>query len=324
MSRSALVLALALGLLVGGSPPRADACARVYRAAEPVVLEGEEALIVWDPETRTEHFIRSGLFSGATADFGFLVPTPSRPELGEVPGAIFSQLYDVYHAPPLAPRRRGGGGGRGVRTRALTAPSVRVLEQRVVAGLDATVLAAADAGALDRWLAQHGYPAGPELRAWLAPYVERGWIVTAFRYDPAGSAGAFASSAVRMSFETDRPFFPYSEPAGGDHRPRPFRVSVIAPTRTRAMRPFRGRVGYADALSPSLARSLLAGVLPSYPFGEAGAFLTVHDEPRSVRGSEDLFFRPAQNVRRRSTLRTRIVGHGAPRPPTRSIQDLAF
>ncbi|MFO0618419.1 MAG: hypothetical protein U0414_37845 [Polyangiaceae bacterium] len=43
------------------------------RGAE-VAIANEEAGIVWDAKTKTEHFIRTARF---VSSFGFLVPTPS-------------------------------------------------------------------------------------------------------------------------------------------------------------------------------------------------------------------------------------------------------
>ena len=48
----------------------------------------ESAVIVWEGATRTEHFVRRATFATTAADFGFLVPTPSKPELAEVVKAV--------------------------------------------------------------------------------------------------------------------------------------------------------------------------------------------------------------------------------------------
>jgi hypothetical protein len=276
-----------------------------------VQIAGEEALVIWDPRARREHFIRTADFDPTDDDFGFLVPTPTRPELAAAPDRIFNELFDVYRArdpiatPQAPPGARSAPG-------AATAPSVMVLERRTVAGLDAAVLAASDAGALDRWLAERGYPSGPELARWLEPYVARGWIVTAFRISPGAERRRFATSAVRMSFETTRPFFPYSEPqhAGPRGRGRPFRVSVVAPYRVRALegeRPWGARVGYAGrpgGLGPIVGRPLATSVTPS-------SWLTVFDEPRSVRGASDVYFERDESAREvSSTIRTQILSAG--------------
>lgn len=295
-----LVLAGALGAAALHAPSAA-ACAGVGRHGF-VTQTGEEALIVWDAAARQQHFIRTAAFPGMTEDFGFLVPTPTRPELGEVDQDVFQRLFALYQAP--LPRAKNGHGVK-------SAPqTVEVLERRVVAGLDAAVLRAEDPAALQGWLAKHGYPASDTLRAWLAPYVEKKWIVTAFRVAPqapgqAAGQGEVQMKAVRMSFQTDAPFFPYSEPQREGATPRPFRVSVVATERMQVKGSgWGGDVGYAGQPGEALSK-LVADVAPK---AAVGAWLTVFDEPASVRGREDLTFeRAAEQEPVRSSLRTRLT-----------------
>ena len=289
--RRALALAcLALLAASGSPPPSVEACAAVGRRG-PIPIVGEEALIVWDAERREEHFVRRASFAGASGDFGFLVPTPTRPTLADVDDAVFERLFRIYRRPdppsrfptPMGARRSAMGG---------PGSSVRVIERRVVAGLDAAVLEASDEDALLGWLAANGYPATAALRDWFAPYVRARWRITAFKLDPGGARTA-RSRAVRMSFRTTEPFFPYSEPPEEDAAPRPFRVSVVAPTRVEAhegAEPWTARVGYADR--PSTLRDALRGAVPEAALAET-RWLTVFDDPRSERGPVDLAFAPA-------------------------------
>ncbi|MBX9580968.1 MAG: DUF2330 domain-containing protein, partial [Gemmataceae bacterium] len=139
---AAILLALAARLAT------APACAPAPRPGERVEVAEETALIVWDPATKTEHFVRKGSFRTTAQDFGFLVPTPTKPDLGEADGAVFDRLAAVT-APQVEYRR-------GTRTRpkraevasravgaAAPAPKgeVEVLGQQKVGGYDATVIA---------------------------------------------------------------------------------------------------------------------------------------------------------------------------------------
>lgn len=273
----------------------------------PIKVRGEEALIVWDPATKTEHLIRRASFADAPAEFAFLVPTPGKPELGEVPIAVFDRLYARYKAPE--PRALRSAPSNGPIAAAAEPQSVEVVAHRVVAGLDATVLRASDPRALDQWLASHKYPSGPAIAAWLVPYVKRGAYVTAFKL--AGGAGAAASpnpqTAVRMTFTTETPMFPYSEPTKGS--PRPFRLSVIAPSKMAGAvdgKPWKAAVGFAAPLSEDETHELLDGVTPRS--GHKSSFLTVFDEPGSVRGAADLLLAPTSDrARVSSTIHTKIV-----------------
>ncbi len=335
MRRSALLVLCALALFAGASAPRptpVEACATVSASPQPIEIAGEEALILWQPETGTEHFIRRAGFAGASRDFGFLVPTPTQPELGEVPAGIFGRLFDVYKRPP--PRRRVRSRERGAlastASREVQSPWVDVVEQRTVAGLDTAVLRASDGAALNGWLSQHGYPSSEPLQRWIAPYVAEGWYVTAFRYDP-GSGGTIASQAVRMSFATERPFYPYSEPPSRAPA-RPLRVSLVAPTRMQGRvgrRRWRARVGYADTPGADRLRRALDGAVPALHVDD-DTWLTVFDEPRSRRGDADLYFDPAPQQRAVApTLTERIVlAHPlapdapAPRPRRRGTAEV--
>jgi hypothetical protein len=84
-----------------------------------------------------------------------------------------------------------------------------------VAGFNAVVLEATSAGALVKWLNQRGYFFSPEVQAWVEPYVKQNWKITALKVAKGkdGTQGTnVAAAALRMTFKTDRPLFPYREP----------------------------------------------------------------------------------------------------------------
>lgn len=305
------------------APRRARACALAPRANESVVISGEEALIVWLPSEGKEHFIRTASFEGASADFGFLVPTPSRPTFTEAPERIFRRLFDIYKE--RRPARRSMAARSRTRSATGGAPTVRVVDQQQVAGLEATVLESNDAAALNTWLGEHAYPSNPELEGYFAPYIERGWLMNAFRYDPSAEARAprvFASRAITLSFDTQRPYFPYAEPQSrGPRRGRPFRVSVLAPYRVAGRvgdAAYRGRVGYAAPLSRARLERLLRGTgVPRASLPDS-MWLTVFDEPRSHRGTEGLYFVEAPDQSRvRARLSQRLGVRATRRRPPR-------
>lgn len=293
--RLALVVLSVLAIAFAATP-EASAC--IGLSAEGVVpVRGEEALIVWDEASHTEHFVRSARFDRMARDFGFIVPTPSEPTLTEVSERVFHRLYDFYRRPVM----RVAPGARARSADALGSMGdtggVEVVSETQVAGLTGTVLRATSPTALDGWLAEHGYATTPALGAWLAPYVEGGWYLTAFRVDPAGASGPVAMRAVRMSFHAERAFFPYSEPQTEGRRPRPFRVSVVAAGRVSARvgdGAWSARVGFARR--SRRLRAILDGVVPSEALPET-PWITTFDEPRSLRGTSDLYFEPSSETR---------------------------
>lgn len=282
------VVGLALMALIAGASHRSEACALAGGSTIQVRIDAEEALIVWDGAHHRQHFIRRADFHNAgRRPFGFLVPTPARPEIAEADEGVFARLAGIYSRP--TPRYHGGhsrsagGGGES---------SVEVVEVTRVAGLDATVLRATDANALAEWLRARGFSSRPGLATWLARYTSGAWHVTAFRYD-GGARAAFGSRAVRLSFDAARPFYPYAEPTDQSQESRRrLRLTVVSDARVRGVvgdAPWAARTGYAG--QPSLA-AVLRGAVPDGAVA-AGAWMTTFEERPSRRGERDLFFEAA-------------------------------
>ncbi len=142
-----ILLALAIVAIAElPNPPKAPACAPAPRRGESIDVNSEEAIVFYDAKTKTEHFIRRANFRTEAKDFGFLVPTPTKPELGETENYIFERL-DTATLPRHVP---SGNVKRIVQKRNLPtaaagtaerAPSVPViLDRKKVAGYDAVVL----------------------------------------------------------------------------------------------------------------------------------------------------------------------------------------
>lgn len=314
------VSAVALAALTAGlavRPPTAPACGVAPRPGDRVDVSDEAALIVWDPATRTEHFIRRGSFRTTAADFGFLVPTPSRPDLGPADPGVFDQLAAVT-APKVeyrtVPRpRRGDFGMVASAAPALKAGAVEVLEEKEFGEYKATVIAfrrgegeTVEAGAaeLGKWLKEKGYEFGPRLVDWLKPYVEKNWTLTAFQVK-GGPAGA-ALTPVRMSFTTDRPFYPYREPTPPPGKadeytpPRALRVFLVTPagrtagTLGTAPAGWPGRTAWADRLPAGRLDGVgTAAKLPAgLPAGDL--WLTEFEDRSSPRpATDEVYFGPA-------------------------------
>jgi hypothetical protein len=133
--------------------------------------------------------------------------------------------------------------------------AVTVLATQKIAGYDAVVLEASDAGALQKWLGDHGYASTDDLTQWLEVYVHQKWKITAFKIDSSQRDLAPRTSAVKMSFTTEQPFFPYREPASqrqvsyDDVVNRSLRIWFLGPERVR------GVVGTNTAWPAELRRS---------------------------------------------------------------------
>ncbi|HUQ75738.1 MAG TPA: DUF2330 domain-containing protein [Burkholderiales bacterium] len=273
------------------------ACAPVPGEGRFVRIASEEAIIIWDEGAQRQHFIRRASFDTDAKDFGFLVPTPNRPELAEAGNDAFAFLAAITLPFDRAARGKSDEAAKpaGPRPAAVT-----VLEQKVVAGYDAAVLEATDAKALDGWLKQHGYPSSPQLVAWYEPYIAGKWKITAFKIS--ADAPKVASSAVRMSFQTEKPFFPYREPASqgtaGKQDARLLRVYFLADARftgtVGANGAWDGRAVWSNNVEKEdVAYLLKLARLPSLA-GGGGRWLTEFEDRSSPRpGTDEVFFQRA-------------------------------
>lgn len=302
-----LVLAVLLPLAVLLLVPNADApgCAPAFHKGASVRIANESALIIWDASRKTEHFIRRGTFDTSTPDFGFLVPTPSEPELRDADDGVFDWLEEltkpeeIYHL--VSP---GGGARRTTVAGAAPAPTVAVLGEQRVAGFDAVKLKATDTRALLTWLKKHGYDSRPALETWLDRYVKDGWVITAFKIARApGMTGPNVSTkALRMTFKTDQPFYPYREPedmrSPGAHPGRFLRVFVLATEKVEGSlgktgSAWPGNTVWADTF-PRPPEELMTRLDLMGPPLPGGLKLTVFEDASSPRpGEEELFFRTA-------------------------------
>lgn len=272
--------------------PRAEACATVDHdpAALATGVTAERAIIVYDPSTKTEHFIRSATFlTKGSSDFGFIVPTPAPPTFGEVDQSVFGALADSYDAARPVKKQLHLTSVLAFTLKAdrsAREPSlVQELGTAHVAGMDVTVVKADDVAALEEWLSSHGFTKRPALTAWLEHYVQRGFVFSAFRY--AATGVTVTSKAARISFTTEVPLYPYLEPADSLPRSSALDVWFIGPER----REWQDEATASDPPSVWLASSKVA--IPdelSRLSGTSKPWVTLFHDERSTRPRGDVRF----------------------------------
>ncbi|MFO7562974.1 MAG: DUF2330 domain-containing protein [Enhygromyxa sp.] len=299
----------ALGLL---GPAVADACGSFFRSKrasseQTPSLAREKVLLIHDAELGRQHFVREVAFVRAREPFGFVVPTPTKPEVAEVKTTPFTKLRALFPFSPSSrgPQARSGRGAGG-------SAGVEVLEVAKVGSFTAFVLAATDADALGKWLAKNKLVSDEASDAWLAHYVEMGFFYVAMRYDPParpkpGSSREVVAETLRISFDTPIPYYPYLEPLRGEP------TRELEPTQSRLLelwyvgaepvvpvalreregasawvQPLRrglvtsdARVRLEDALAPELEELLPAGPL---------LVQTFEDQKRDRGGFGDVLF----------------------------------
>ena len=273
-----LSVPLLLAAAVVVCPRPASGCAVIPPAGGNVTNNSESALIVYDTAAKTEHFIRTASFQSTSAEFGFMVPTPTKPELAEASADVFAELTDITKRRTEV-RKRAKALEFGCAANAVFSQvgsaikpggadharnAVQVVEQKRVGDFDAAVLKASDPAKLRDWLTAHGYDARPTLDDWFAAYTRDGWFLTAFKIaanSPAagGNMVALTSTAVRITFTTDRPIYPYREPADMQavQGSRALKLFVLSNERVS------GTIGKGDGAKPWAANTVWANTVTS-------------------------------------------------------------
>src|SRR5689334_19195533 len=78
----------------------AQACCPAGGRLRSVINADQNVIIIWDAANKTQHFIRRASFKSDGDDFGFLVPTPSKPTLEEAGNEAFEYLAMLTAPPP--------------------------------------------------------------------------------------------------------------------------------------------------------------------------------------------------------------------------------
>ncbi len=296
-------------------------------------VTSERAVIIWDEAHKIEHFVRQASISTQSSDIGFLVPTPQTPELAEADDSIFEMAAFIGQPkkiPPTNYRSPWALVSPFVTSSLLhfdrlnpsvwlsdfkelqsTSRNPKVLSEQDVAGYHATILAAEDEQTLSAWLAANGYQSTPELKAWLQPYIAAGWKITAFKLIKTDDAPILTTRAIRLSFHTNRPFYPYSEPpdrqlasAASPHG-RALRVAILSNERMTGMlansNPWPEKLEFAGPSAPPPTEKLwrMQNWLefarlndPSHNVSLPTKLTTFIDESNPRLGTADLYFAP--------------------------------
>ena len=209
--------------------------------AAPIFVQAERAVIIWDSAHHTEHFIRQANLSTQSPDMGFLVPTPQTPEFSEADPKIFDLVSNIgsptIAAPevketpwqilapvavgtPIQSAMESGNGAilppatSSAGAKDAVSSEAKSVFERDIAGYHVTTLDPKDTQSVTAWLTKNGYTSKPALDAWLKQYADAGWKINAFKLNKTQtSAGQLTTRAIRLSFQTDHPYYPYSEPA---------------------------------------------------------------------------------------------------------------
>lgn len=183
-------------------PALSQPCCSISRVGEQIKFGQQENIIVWNPTTKTEYFIRNARFYTKSKEFSFIAPSPSEPTITKSDEAAFHFL--VYKQPPPPANSEAAG------TKSTWDEDVEVISETEVAGYKATVIKAGDAKAFTDWLTSNKYATTPSTQKWADTYIKKGWYLTAF--EVINKEEAAATGIICMKFKADKPFNPYYVP----------------------------------------------------------------------------------------------------------------
>lgn len=211
MLRSIRLQSAMAGLLL--SAGAAGACGGFFCSFAPMNQVSERILFVDHGDSITTHVQIA--YTGAAADFAWILPVPSPPSLAVSHNELFNQLQFATQ-PAFVLQWNDGVDDCGVLFppfyRTLESASVEdddgvtVVEERRVGPYDTVVLAADDPEAVVRWLADNGYQLGSLGADLLAPYIEDGMFFLALRLAPDRELGDL--QPIAMTYAADTPMIP--------------------------------------------------------------------------------------------------------------------
>lgn len=194
-----LVSLLVFGIVASSS----QACLLLSAFARPqVALVAKSNMLIWNPESKTEHLVQSLALLSKINQFDYLVPTPTKPTVSLVGQGAFKSAYEDLHPRKVSfedftdlPSKRSGQ------------EATESKEEAYVKNIKVKTIYAGDILALSKWMEESGYHPNEKQRAWLQRYVDRHWYLTAFTVKPTEELSK--TEAVRLTFKTENPILPY-------------------------------------------------------------------------------------------------------------------
>ncbi|GEM_PF-1158389 len=190
------------GMLV--SPPNVQ----MYETDQKAVIFHEDGI---------EDLFISISFNGTAEDFGWIVPTPSEPEVVKSTDVLFTTLDDLTKPEYPGTQSRGNNWNDKAMLEGAMDSGVQVLQTKKIEYYNISVLKAIDKDALYNWFNDNGYRFPQAGKYIIDEYIENGWAFTAIKIDNErlGTSSRiqrqFSSGhaiPLRMTFKTDKPVFP--------------------------------------------------------------------------------------------------------------------
>lgn len=256
----------------------------------------ENAVVIWDPQKKRQRFIREAVFTNAGSRMGFLVPTPTVPDVRESSPNVFKSLDDAIKPEVQIERRQGihfqsvgEPTEEGVKSAepmtGTETEGYEIARTTTTANYRIDSIRAEDIRGIRTWARRQRFQFDRRAEAWLEKYVRAGWVINAFALrNP--NADRVKLPPVELDFETSRPFFPYREPANpAEPDSRLFRLFVLGPQTIRAgledRTEWTAEVRYRAPLPAQFQQSVAV---------PAGTQVTAFDDFTTRRPDSELWF----------------------------------
>jgi hypothetical protein len=168
----------------------------------------ESALIVWNPATRIQHTLLAARFEEVRGPFTWWIPFPSPVEtsvLTEDLSMVLPSLLTAYRA--RTPRWELPSLGKG-------RPRDAIVFGGAGGGIDVSTHVLGSTESIGAMLEQHERAEDLALGDYLGRYTGKDWHAVVVRADP--GVATWTSPHLYFRFETNRPWYPYREPAYPD------------------------------------------------------------------------------------------------------------
>lgn len=232
---------LGLVTVLGISYAYASACCGVSSSGVPVKFGDQSNIIIWNPETKTEHFVRNAMFDTKAKDFGFIAPTPEVPKLEATTEDAY---YSLMSLRPKSMSMSCACSGGAMDSAVTSSKSVQVLQDLKVGKYRAVTIKSDDPNALADYLKASGYVSTPAFKEWVEYYAKKKWVLTAFNLRGDKEAKT-ESGIIRMSFKTDKPFNPYYVPSDNTGNDGTLRIYFVSDGK------YKANVGESGTWNPS-------------------------------------------------------------------------
>jgi len=283
-----------------GLPGIAQGCLPV--ALERIFSVQERVVIVWNSETKVQHFIREPSFGTESKKMGFVVPVPTLPTLHEVKyGLIDDVFWEISDAESQLVAWENWSrfpSNDESMDAAESKDGLGIHSQFSIAGYDATIMKPKDAAAVVDWLKENGLPMPKGGEKWVDRYIKKDFHLVAFLFKNQTSDQGITPRTVRITFKADRPFYPYAEPdAVGPMQSRSWMVAMLSdlimvPDMENPRLSFRGKTSDLGMRIEDGSKYMASLGLPKEWSG--AAYLTSsYDESGAVRPFDDITWRSA-------------------------------